>query len=507
MLQSKFKKPRVDGGEDSDGEGAPSVAANRNSSEQGSFGSAGERVPGSSASINQTEDQQLSGQKRLASAISDNNTSTELRREPASSGATDSSEGIFAKRMLDINSSVSKSSKREVNWDSQYEALVAFANKNGHCNLRVNQGNETGENLGANLYAWLALQRRQKKLNKLRKDREAKLQALVAQGKMSWSVGDSSRVDDEEGQQQPPPPPSWESYFDALLAYTEDHGHANVPKGHMALVEKRRQMDLGAWVKEQRLHLSTGNLSEAHRSKLNILVNAGLFSWTTPLTEMPAMPQNVLDANWDLQLEAVTHYAVTRGNCNVDTPGVTIMTSYGVSFDLGLWVRCQRRRYELRTLAESRLTRLQGLVERGLLQWMSPEVAAQRAAEKEKKRKEEDVLWFAWYNVLVWFGKNKGHCNLGPGDTVSLPDESEAELGKWLDIQKKILARNKMKPDRALKLRKLVDEGKLPLSWRAEYAQIEQAGAPVAVAAVAVVQAAPEPPRSAPAVLAEQHTV
>ena len=373
--------------------------------------------------------------------------------------------------------------KREKNWDVQYEALIAYANKYGNCNIR-SSGYTADETDLSNLYSWLALQRRHKKQNKLRKDREAKLQVLVDSGKLSW-VSSDLHSGDEEGQQvvqsAAQPQPTWDSFFDSLLAYTEDHGHSNVPKGHMALVQKRCNMDLGMWVKEQRAHFSNGNLEESHRSKLNFLASVGLFSWIAPTSEPISVPQNDLDLMWDNQFEAVQRYIADKGGCHVDTPGIIIATSVGSTFDLGLWVRCQRKRLWLKSLAPSRATRLNELAEKGLFSWLSVEDAAKRATEKEKKRKDEEILWQAWFNVLVWFGKRKGHCNIDPSETVALPDESEAELGKWLDIQKKILERRKMKPHRVLKFRKLIDEGKLPRIWLVDFSQLaEAAGFPPA---------------------------
>ena len=369
-----------------------------------------------------------------------------------------------------------RASKRDLNWDSQYDALVAFANAHGHCNIRsgYSADNQEQDRSQINLYAWLALQRRHRKAGRLRKDREDKLEILVKQGKLTWSGNEAKTEEEDIVQPAPPPPPSWSSYFGALLAFVEDHGHAQVPLGHMYFVERRRDLDLGAWLKMQRQLASGGSMESSQKERLEVLVEGGLLSWTVPVNEVSDLPESVLDASWDLEYSAVCEYVQKHGNINVNEVGTVLTTSFGSRFDLSLWVHCQRFRYRLRVLKPLRLERLSELVRKGQFEWMSSEEAVVRAAEREKKRKEDDTLWNAWYNVLVWYGRHNGHCNLGATDTVSLPDESEAELGKWLDNQKKYLAKSKLQPDRAEKLRRLVGENKLPQEWIIEYPQLAQ---------------------------------
>lgn len=367
-----------------------------------------------------------------------------------------------------------RANKRDLNWDMQYEALVLFANTYGHCNVRSGYNADTDDRTQINLYAWLALQRRHKKVGRLRKDREEKLQTLVDTGKLAWVGNDSKSEDEDLVQPPPPPPPPWGSYFGALLVFIEDYGHANVPSGHMSFIERRRSLDLGAWVRLQRQLMTNGKLVESHKDKLNMLAHNGLFNWTPSLEPIDNLPESVLEANWNLQFDAVNEYAIKHGHCNVTEPGTVLVTSFGTPFDLSLWVMCQRVRYKLRNLHQSRIERLVTLIEKGYFAWRSPDEARARAEERDKKHKEDDTLWNAWFNVLVWYGRHNGHCNLGATDTVSLPDESEAELGKWLDIQKRYLAKSKLKPDRAEKLRRLVDEQKLPLEWIAEYPQLSR---------------------------------
>jgi hypothetical protein len=401
-------------------------------------------------------------------------------------------------------------SKRDQNWDTQYEALLAFANKHKHCNIRTGYSADGDDKPQVNLYAWLALQRRHKKQNKLRSDREQKLQALVDSGLLSWTGADvSGRGLDEDEYIQvlpPPPPPSWENHFGEILVFSELYGHANVPLGYRVTIEKRKDIDLGFWLEEQRKMNSKNILDNPiHVAKLNTLAKEGRFRWDvgTGAASTAALPaegisgssrdetrqltnaalvvtkeaQQSLDAKWNGRYQAMLKFisrdenrTVCVGDEILATLVATVCKEGGAeveeSFDLGLWVHAQRKSYAAESLVKSRQELLQALVNEERFAWLSQEEAARMAIAEEKRQKEEDALWTAWYNALVWHGVNKGHCNINSQGTITLPDGSEAELGKWLHIQRLSIKKGKLRVDRVRKIKKLYDEGKLdPSKW------------------------------------------
>jgi hypothetical protein len=383
----------------------------------------------------------------------------------------------------------SKASKRDQNWDLQFESLLAYANKHKHCNVRTGYTTNDDDKPHVNLYAWLALQRRHKKQNKLRPDREKKLQSLVDANLLSWSGSEAiPRPEDEEEYIHvlpPPPPPSWESHFHELLIYAELHGHANVPLGYLVTVDKRKDIDLGAWLEEQRKQNSR-KLPESvtNAPKLNILADEGRFSWQTPRASQ-IIPAHILDLKWSYRYEAMRSYISQDGNhlvCLGDNikanlvvpiPDPTSVTPNGGSvevFDLGLWILAQRKCFAAGVLDDRRKCLLQMLVDANQFTWQSKEEAARLTAEDAKRSKEEEALWNAWYNALVWQGNHVGHCNLDSHGTITLPDGSEAELGKWLHIQRAHIKKGRLRLDRAKKIKKLFDEGKLqPERWGAVF--------------------------------------
>jgi len=87
-------------------------------------------------------------------------------------------------------------------WETQFEALVVFKTREGHCNVRA----KDPEN--PSLGNWLSTQRGLKKKNTLSEERIARLEALG----VVWAVLDAA----------------WETQFAALQAFKVREGHCNV---------------------------------------------------------------------------------------------------------------------------------------------------------------------------------------------------------------------------------------------------------------------------------------
>lgn len=329
------------------------------------------------------------------------------------------------------------------------------------------------DRVGVNLYAWLTLQRRHKAESKLRPDRLQKLQILVDANKLSWVEPESSKsFDDDEYVHvlPPPPPPSWQSHYDALLVYCDMYGTADVPIGHVFSLNKTTKIDLGSWVDEQRRAKPQNRLENMHIRRLDALAREGKFSWQKrdPAAPIEPVPERVLDAIWQEKYEATVAYvALHPRGCIGDDIDVRLRVEASEgqeekeAFDLYQWVRAQRMAYFYNTIKPYRKRLLQSLVDRNLFSWMTDEEKAQREKQQAQKEREDSVLWTAWYNALVWLGNNRGECNLSCHGTITLPDDSEAELGKWLHIQKKYIKKGILSHEQCTKILQLVKEGKL----------------------------------------------
>ena len=374
------------------------------------------------------------------------------------------------------------SGKRDQNWETQFEALLAYATKYNHCNVRPGYTVDLDDNVGVNLYAWLTLQRRHKKQNKLRPDRLRKLQILVDANKLSWSPTESEGKADDDDEYvhvlPPPPPPSWQSHYDALLVYMEATGTANVPVGHVVAIDGGTKIDLGSWLEDQRKAKAHNTLEGLHLRRLDNLAREDKLLWHINSPSEPVAPvsESTLDAQWREKYEATKAYvALHPQGCIGDDIDVRLRIEVPAGqqpsnpFDLFQWIRAQRMCHHEKTLRPYRQQLLQQLVDQNLFTWMSPEEIQRRKERQIEKSQEEDILWTAWYNALVWLGNNRGECNLNCHGTITLPDGSEAELGKWLHIQKKYIKKGTLSVDRCLQLLQLIQENKLDRGYWVKY--------------------------------------
>jgi hypothetical protein len=118
----------------------------------------------------------------------------------------------------------------DAQWNANYDALVEYGNEHGHCNVTPSIKGKHSPLAGfigrtADLFScsnmkglgsWLGQQRVLHRKNLLSVDREAKLQALVDEGKLMWDIAsyDAAR---------------WAAHYADLVAFGEENGHCNVP--------------------------------------------------------------------------------------------------------------------------------------------------------------------------------------------------------------------------------------------------------------------------------------
>lgn len=160
---------------------------------------------------------------------------------------------------------VSDKAPRTGGWEGRYAELVAFKEKHGH--LRVIPGNETS----AGLWRWRHKQRSNLREGRLSSERKARLDALG----FEWQ---SAKTRPARTQKTDPLPKDslslWEWYFDRLLEFKQQHGHANVPASWP------EDQALADWVLEQCEGRVYGRL---HFGQLARLEKLG-FDWERPAT-------------------------------------------------------------------------------------------------------------------------------------------------------------------------------------------------------------------------------
>jgi hypothetical protein len=119
-------------------------------------------------------------------------------------------------------------------WNKQYEQLVEFEGKNGHC--LVPQKYQEDASLGK----WVNKQRRINVNNKLRVDRKGLLDEIG----FAWNVKQT-----------------WHQQYEKLVAFKQKNGNCLVPRNY------KEDASLGTWVSTQRM-THTNNILLPGRKKL-----------------------------------------------------------------------------------------------------------------------------------------------------------------------------------------------------------------------------------------------
>lgn len=243
-------------------------------------------------------------------------------------------------------------------WKARFAELVAYKEKHGDCN--VPGGTDLGE--------WVAFQRRRYTTGELSEERTALLNGIG----FVWNS----------------PSFVWDTRFNELQAYKEQHGDCNIPCTY------KENRTLGLWVSSQRMAYREGYISKEHIQRLNSIG----FVWELRSSE------------WDQKFTELVTYKEEHGDCNV--PNVK-----GVN-GLGPWVNTQKVTYKKGKLSEERVQRLNSI---GFV-W--------------------DQLSFEWgvrFKELQAYKEQHGDCNVVCADSG---------LGAWVSLQRRYYKQEKMSEER-----------------------------------------------------------
>jgi hypothetical protein len=108
----------------------------------------------------------------------------------------------------------------EKKWNKQYEKLVEFKRKHGHCLVPQRHQDDVA------LWNWVSNQRKLHSKNTLRHDRKGLLEDIG----FVWSVEDHQ----------------WHLHYEKMVEFKRKTDHCIVPRTH------QEDMSLGAWVNRQR---------------------------------------------------------------------------------------------------------------------------------------------------------------------------------------------------------------------------------------------------------------
>ena len=275
---------------------------------------------------------------------------------------------------------------------------------------------------------------------------------------------------------------SWDFKYGELVAYKEEYGDCNVPRGYSY------NPQLGAWVDRQRYLYRKNKLGNSKIERLEIIG----FVWEP------------YEVQWEAKYQELLNYKEEHGDCNVPW-------KYLENPELGYWVYNQRQFYRNNELSKDKINKLEQLgfvwdpfkarweemyrelkkyknkqghcnVPRGykenpkLDSWVLKQRQDYKNGRLSKDRTNKlEQLGFVWnyreaqwekmYQELASFKREHGHCNV--------PKET-SKLGRWVGVQRIAYKRNRLSKDRIERLNKLgLAWNTLEAQWDEMYKRLE----------------------------------
>lgn len=326
----------------------------------------------------------------------------------------------------------------EKKWLIRFQAVVNFATEHGHLDLPQEEVYlEDGSK--ADLSKWLARELNALRNSKLTPERDHFIhEHLVVPGYIS-EEDYNSRINERKlvGESQ------WLAKYEQLLSYGMTRGDFNVPKNYSVTDETGKESALGAWLASQRREYKLQTLPRHREEKLSALIEQG-FKWDV----------SYKSEQWDKRYDALLKFYDEFKSCNVPH-SYKYIDENGEEVGLGRWLEHQRRCKKLKTLLPDRDRRLQLLVDEKKLYWDIYE------ADRRCRQWQEN------FNLLVSYGSMHGTYEVPENTVITVTDKSSTtrrvHLGQWLTQQKLAKHSNKLEPEHASQLDRLVEEGKL--SW------------------------------------------
>lgn len=324
--------------------------------------------------------------------------------------------------------------KREMLWEEQYLKLSQYYNGHSHCNLPDKYPDQQ-------LKTWVSNQRSKYSNKKLSEERTKKLlliNFIFHPHDKAWEIGFSKLCEHVKqyghcdvphnltkyasliswiaaqrsnyasltkiqkqrleaiGFKHDPRNERWESKFNLLNQFYNDHGHCNVP-------DSDEYKQLSKWIGHQRTAYKKNKLSGVQLNKLkNLNFSFALF-----------------DQDWERNFGFLTKFKVKNGHCN---------TSSKQDQYLARWVGKQRANHKAGKLSKEKTDKLLNL---GLT--LDP----------------HDSIWEKNYNELCKYKNEAGHCNVPRRFPPNQP------LANWIRKQITKFRDGMLSRERIIKLEKI----------------------------------------------------
>ena len=284
---------------------------------------------------------------------------------------------------------------QEESWMDQYQKLVEFKNKHGHCNAQRHKDGSLG--------VWVGNQRVAYANQDLRQDRSDLLQEIG----FIFDLHDAS----------------WMEQYGQLTEFRNKNGHCNVPQDYG---------QLGFWVRNQRAFLKKNELKQERYELLQQID----FIWNVP------------EYVWQNHFEKLVAYKIQNGHCNVP---------YSFGDGLGGWLYNQRRLYESGKMSEERMHKLEAIgFHWQISNDRRHATSRKQISTGDRQPNKFDQQWLERFEGLQQFHNEHGHWNIrqtiakgGDDDTSPL-----LSLHGWVTRQRYMKRRKSLREDR----QKLLEE-------------------------------------------------
>lgn len=333
----------------------------------------------------------------------------------------------ITKREEDKSTDNSDSSR----WGIMFKALLDFGKEKSHYNAPINCESVQPDGSVLMLGTWLSTQRQLMRKNKLRPDRQAKLQTLVDEGKLQWVMPSIASHDDEK----------WNATFNLLKKFGQVHGHFHVPCNYECQLPDGRVVKLGKWLCKQREQKRTGGIRPDREAFLQSLVESNNL-------KMPVTRPND-EEDWLMMYDFLLAYVQEHSNGHVPFSYEYPLCD-GTTVKLGIWLSIQKQLMSRGGLRPDRENEIQKLVDAGLMQWEPPS----RGLNDGKK-------WLHMLDILLRYGEEQGDFQVPSNYDYHIGDGTVIKLGAWLSQQRHLKKKGRLLPERETKLQAIVDSGKL----------------------------------------------
>lgn len=224
-------------------------------------------------------------------------------------------------------------------WETRFDELSTYKLKQG--NFKVSRNSVLGR--------WLDMQTFRFRAGKLSQDR------IDALSSIGFDLGKS-----DNAPYVPPASVEWDTRFNELSRYKEEHGDCRVSA-------RGKDSTLGRWVRTQRANYKDGKIAQGRIDQLNSIGFAFSLKESSPAE------------SWDKRFNELAAYRAEHGNSNIPVN----------SGKLGRWVKNQRAVYQEGKLAQDRIDRLNSLD----FEWRRLEGRGNKNNARKQERKTDVYEW------------------------------------------------------------------------------------------------------------------